>query len=105
MRSSTSAPAPGNSAEYGEFPDSKDNDVGETAMQTVRRRSGAEQTMTHDQVAVARLLSESGPIAGADAAEALGWTRERWWHAVGNATALFDVTGKGWVLTHAARVA
>jgi hypothetical protein len=71
-------------------------------MQMGRRRLGAEPSMTNDQQSVARLLTERGPIGGADAAYALGWTTERWWHAVGNASALFDITGKGWVLTHAA---
>src|SRR5687768_4990942 len=54
-----------------------------------------------DRLAVARLLAARGPVPGSEAAAALGWSLDRWWAAVGWAADLFDVTGRGWVLTTA----
>jgi hypothetical protein len=74
-------------------------------MTTARRHFGTEPSMTDDQLAVATLLSDCGPIPGAIAADVLGWTAERWWEAVGKSDAWFDLTGKGWTLTAAGRIA
>lgn len=56
-----------------------------------------------DRLTVTRLLAARGPIPGAEAAAALGWSDDRWWAVVGTASGLFDITGKGWVLTAAGR--
>lgn len=60
---------------------------------------------SRDRKDVAELLNEQGPIPGATAAEALGWTAERWWMVVSRGTEWFELTGKGWVLTTAGQSA
>lgn len=60
---------------------------------------------TPDTLAVVRFLIVQGPLSGEDAAEILGWSAERWWNAVSYSGELFDLTGRGWVVTDAGRAA
>src|SRR5205814_5391180 len=73
------------------------------ARRTRLSRPPDDRVKVGDLLAVARLLAAREPIPGAEAAAALGWSADRWWGVVGRASGLFDVTGRGWVLTAAGR--